>query len=123
MTNAVGTLVSAPVSLTILSLIVPPAVTSQPYKSTATVGSPASFTVGASGTGPISFQWLLNGAPIAGATAQTLTLPSVQVSDAGTYSAVVTNARRVRDEHGRRARRCPRPPSRPSSSTSRARPR
>ncbi len=91
-TNAVGTLVSAPVSLTILSLIVPPAITAQPYKSTATVGSPASFTVGASGTGPISVQWLRNGAPIAGATAQTLTLPSVQATDAGTYSAVVTNA-------------------------------
>jgi hypothetical protein len=91
-TNAVGTIVSAPASLTILSIVVPPAITSQPYKSTATVGSPASFTVGVSGTGPISVQWLLNGAPIAGATAQTLTLASVQGTDAGTYSAVVTNA-------------------------------
>jgi len=91
-TNAVGTIVSAPASLTILSIVVPPAITSQPYKSTATVGSAASFTVGVSGTGPISVQWLLNGAPIAGATAQTLTLASVQGTDAGTYSAVVTNA-------------------------------
>ncbi len=91
-TNSAGAIVSAPASLTILSLVVPPAVTSQPYKSTATVGTSASFTVGASGTGQLSFQWLVNGATIAGATAQTLTLPSVQVTDAGTYSVVVSNS-------------------------------
>jgi hypothetical protein len=90
-TNSVGTVVSAPASLEILALVVPPAVTSQPYKSTATVGSAASFTVGASGTGPISYQWMLDGAPIAGATSATLFLPSVQTGDAGTYSVVVSS--------------------------------
>ncbi len=90
-TNSVGTIESAPVSLTILSLLVPPAITSQPSKASATVGSSVSFTVGASGTGPMTYQWQLNGAAIAGATAATLTLPSVQLADAGTYTAVATN--------------------------------
>jgi hypothetical protein len=90
-TNSVGTIVSAPASLTILSLVVPPAITSQPYKTTATVGSAASFTVGASGTGPLSVQWMLGGAPIAGATLETLTLANVQMTDAGTYTAVVSS--------------------------------
>ena len=90
-TNAVGTAQSALANLSILSLIVPPAIVAQPYKSAVTLGSPASFTVGASGTGQLSYQWLLNGAPVAGATTATINIPSAQPSDAGTYSAVVSS--------------------------------
>ncbi|HEY5078758.1 MAG TPA: immunoglobulin domain-containing protein [Opitutaceae bacterium] len=90
--NSVGEAVSAPAYLTILSLFVPPAITAQPYYlSSATVGSPVSFTVGAAGIAPLSYQWLKDGVPVAGATAETLTLLHVQAADAGTYSAVVTN--------------------------------
>ena len=91
-TNSVGATVSAPVSLTILSLVVPPSITSQPAKISATAGSSASFTVVASGTGTLAYQWMVNGAPIAGATTATLTLPNVQLTDAGTYSAVASSA-------------------------------
>jgi hypothetical protein len=90
-TNSVGATVSAPVSLTILSLVVPPAITSEPSKASANVGSSASFTVGASGTLPLTYQWSVGGVPIAGATAPTFTLPDVQASDAGTYSVVLNN--------------------------------
>jgi hypothetical protein len=90
-TSALGTAVSAPVSLTVLSLFIPPSITSYPEKLTATAGSPAMFTVGASGTQPLTFQWLLGGVAIPGATSATLVIADVQVADAGTYSAVVTN--------------------------------
>jgi hypothetical protein len=89
--NSTGAIVSAPVGLTILSLFVPPSITSQPYKALATAGSPVTFTVGASGTGPLTYQWLADGVPIGGATTATFTLPSVQPADAGTYSAVASN--------------------------------
>jgi hypothetical protein len=70
---------------------VPPEITAQPYKNTAAVGSPIDFTVGASGTGPLTYQWFLNGSPIGGATSATLNIQSVSTSDAGTYSVVVGN--------------------------------
>jgi hypothetical protein len=89
--NSTGTTESAPVSLTILSLFVPPSITAQPYMSTDSAGSSVSFTVGASGTAPLTYQWLLGGSPIGGSTAPTIAMPSVQAANAGTYSVVVTN--------------------------------
>jgi hypothetical protein len=89
--NSTGTTTSAPVTLTILSLFVPPTITAQPYLSTVSAGSSVTFTVGASGTPPLSYQWLLNGSPIGGATAPSITISSVQASNAGTYSVVVSN--------------------------------
>jgi hypothetical protein len=91
-TNSVGTIVSAPVSLSILSLIVPPSITSQPNKISVTVGSSASFTVGASGTGPLTYQWFVGGAPIAGAATAALNVQDVQMANAGTYTVVASNA-------------------------------
>lgn len=41
------------------------------------------------------YQWRFNGAPLPGATAATLTIPSVQASDAGLYSVVVTTGLEV----------------------------
>ncbi len=89
--NSLGAASSALANVTILSIIVPPSITSQPEKTTATVGTSASFTVGAAGSIPLTFQWQVNGLPIAGATLATLTLPSIKVSDAGNYSVVVSN--------------------------------
>ncbi len=40
----------------------------------------------------VTFQWMKNGAPIAGATAATYTLSSLQLNDAGLYNVVVTNS-------------------------------
>src|SRR5262249_17535466 len=53
----------------------PPSITSQPVNQTVTVGQNATFTVGASGTQPLSYQWFLNGTnAVSGGTAATLTL-------------------------------------------------
>ena len=70
---------------------VPPSINTHPQDQTANQSSPMTFTVGA--TGPLlSYQWRHNGTNIAGTTSSTLSISHVQESDAGIYSAVVTNA-------------------------------
>jgi hypothetical protein len=70
----------------------PPFITRHPSAATASAGSSVAFEVAAVGKPPISYQWQLNGTNIIGATNTTLTLNSVQPSDAGNYTVVVTNA-------------------------------
>src|SRR5581483_1686437 len=52
-------------------------------------GNPATFTTTASGTGPFSYVWRLNGAQLSGQTSNTLNLPTVSSTNAGTYSVEV----------------------------------
>jgi len=68
-----------------------PAITLQPQGLAILSFQSAQFTVAATGTAPLFYQWLLNGAPISGATNGTLSLASVQPGQAGDYSAVVFN--------------------------------
>ena len=74
---------------------VPPSITTEPTNQTVDVGKTATFTVGASGTAPLSYQWV-NGsthANIAGATSSSYTTPPTTLADNGsTFFAVVTNA-------------------------------
>lgn len=49
------------------------------------------LSVGAMGTTPMSYQWLLNGAPIVGATARNYVKSPLEVQDEGWYSVVVGN--------------------------------
>src|SRR5262249_8318916 len=70
-----------------------PMITSEPQDQTVFLTQTASFTALASGTSPLSYQWYFNtNSPIAGATNLTLTLPNAQTTNAGVYSAIVTNA-------------------------------
>ena len=68
-----------------------PAITTQPVTQTAPVGSTVAFSVAASGTPPLTYQWRWNGTNLAGANSATLTLPDVQLAQSGAYSAVVSN--------------------------------
>ncbi len=71
----------------------PPAIEADPGDQTVFVGETASFTVFASGTAPLFYRWYFNtNTPLAAATNSTLTIPNAQTSDAGGYSAVVSNA-------------------------------
>ncbi len=67
-------------------------ITSQPQNITVTAGSSATFTVTATGTAPLSYQWRKNGTNISGATASSYTITNVQPADAATYSVVVGNS-------------------------------
>ncbi len=69
-----------------------PIVTTQPQPQTVTAGASVTFTVVASGTLPLSYQWSQTGAPLAGATNAALTLTNVQAANAGSYTVRVTNS-------------------------------
>ncbi len=56
------------------------------------VGQSVTFSVTAAGTSPFTYQWYKNSAVIAGATAATYTISSVQTTDAGNYYAIVSNS-------------------------------
>ncbi len=71
--------------------LLPPVVTAQPQTQTVSAGAGVTLTVVASGTGPLSFQWLHDGSPIAGATTATLSLNAVQTSAAGDYFVLISN--------------------------------
>ena len=69
-----------------------PVITTQPQSITVAQGNNASFSVTATGTAPLSYQWRRNGINITGANASTYTISNVQTSHAGSYSVVVSNA-------------------------------
>ena len=54
-------------------------------------GSNLIFSVTAYGSAPFSYQWLFNGAAIAGATNSLLTISNTTLANAGSYQAVVSN--------------------------------
>jgi hypothetical protein len=70
-----------------------PAITTQPASQTVTLGQPATFTVTATGTGPLAYQWYLNSVAISGATSSTYTTPSTTSSNNGAvYTVTVSNS-------------------------------
>jgi hypothetical protein len=72
---------------------VAPAITTQPANKTVTAGQTAAFSVTASGTTPLTYQWQKNNANIGGATAATYTTPATTLAMSGsTYRCVVTNS-------------------------------
>ena len=56
-----------------------------------TAGLSATFSVSATGSTPLSYQWRFNMTNIAGATTNTLTITNAQATNAGLYSVVITN--------------------------------
>ena len=72
---------------------VAPAITAQPTDQRVLIGQTATFTVTASGTAPLAYQWQKGGASINGATAASYTTPAVTLADdAATFQVVVTNS-------------------------------
>jgi hypothetical protein len=69
----------------------PPFITTQPQSVVVNAYDTASFSVIASGTPPLSYQWSLNGTNISGATSSSLTISNVSQSDLGAYAVIVTN--------------------------------
>ena len=86
--NATWSTTSSVVNLT---LLFPPSITNQPQDQLANAFSTATFEVGASGTAPLSYQWLSGGTNLPGAIYSTLTFPSVIPPETGPYSVIVAN--------------------------------
>ena len=74
-----------------LTVNVYPAITSQPQSTNINIGANVTFTVAATGTGPLSYQWRFNSADIPGATTNSYTRSNIQLTNAGNYSVVVSN--------------------------------
>jgi hypothetical protein len=87
-TNSAGSVTSSAATLTVSSA---PSITSQPQSTSVVAGSSASFSVTATGSAPLSYQWQKGGTAISGATSSTYTIASAQTTDAGSYTVVVTN--------------------------------
>ena len=66
-----------------------PVVTTPPVSQTVYPGGPATFTVAATGAN-LTYQWLLDGVAIPGATSATYTIPAAAVANAGSYSVSVS---------------------------------
>jgi glucose/arabinose dehydrogenase len=70
-----------------------PAITQQPQPQTVPAGGTATFTVAASGSAPLNYQWQRGTTNISGATSATYALANVTTSDNGaTFRCVVTNS-------------------------------
>ncbi len=70
-----------------------PVITTNPANISVTAGQSAAFSVTASGTAPLSYQWCKNAAPIGGATASSYTTPATTTNDSGAaFNVIVTNA-------------------------------
>lgn len=88
-TNQLGKVTSSLATLTILS---PPAMLTQPADKFVGSGANIQLTVTATGSGPMQYQWYKNDLAIAGATNAALSLQRVQISDTGSYHAIVQNS-------------------------------
>lgn len=71
---------------------VAPSIVQQPTSLSVAVGQPATFSVTASGTAPLAYQWQKNGVNITNAIQSTYTISSTQLSDGGNYQVVVSNS-------------------------------
>ena len=91
--NTAGTVTSNSAMLTVSAAATAPTITTQPVNQTVTAGQAASFSVAASGTAPLSYQWNKNGAAIGGATSGSYMTPATTNSDNGAqFTVVVSNA-------------------------------
>ena len=71
---------------------VAPEITAEPISQSVTVGGIATFSVVATGTAPLSYQWQRNGTAITGATASSYTTPAAASTDNGAmFKVTVTN--------------------------------
>jgi pectate lyase len=71
----------------------PPSINTQPLDQSIFVGQNATFSVLASGSAPLSYQWYYNNDTlITNATGASFTVTNAQLSDTGGYSVIVTNA-------------------------------
>lgn len=69
-----------------------PTITGGLTSQTVKVGASATFTVIASGTGTLTYEWTKDGTTIAGASASSFTIQSAKLTDAGSYTVAVSNA-------------------------------
>jgi hypothetical protein len=89
-TNGFGTATSNEATLTVNA---PPSITTQPADQTVAQGQSATFTVVATGSPTLSYQWQRNQVNISGATTATYSIASAAATDNGAkFRCVITNS-------------------------------
>jgi hypothetical protein len=79
-------------NVTVLITSVPVGVSNEPASASVYQNYPATFTVAATGSPPIYYQWYRNGSAITGATASTFTLGAAGLTNNGdSYTCLVSN--------------------------------
>jgi hypothetical protein len=76
-----------------------PLINEHPTSQYRLAGETATFNVQAVGPGPLSYQWYHRNVPLAGANANTVTIPDVRADDAGEYYVLVSNECGTRSSH------------------------
>lgn len=69
----------------------PPVIQTQPAGADLLIGSPVTFSVTVTGSEPLTYQWIMAGTNLPGATSSSLTINSVKASDVGAYSVLISN--------------------------------
>jgi len=92
-TNPAGSITSIAATLTVNATQTAPSITTQPSNQTVTAGQTATFTVFATGSAPLSYQWQKNNANISGApNSPSYTTPATTLGDSGsTFRVIVSN--------------------------------
>lgn len=80
------------VSAGTISVVQLPIITAQPQSLWVNPGDTASFSVTATGSGTLSYQWQLGGTNLSGDTAATLAINNVQAANAGNYTVAVSSS-------------------------------
>ncbi len=86
--NPVAAILSSNATLT---LLIPAEITQQPQSTNVSPGVTVTFSVTATSSTPITYQWRFNDVEIPGATNRMLTVANAQEEDAGNYTVVVTD--------------------------------
>ncbi|WLT30920.1 hypothetical protein [Geothrix sp. PMB-07] len=91
--NSIGSVTSNAAGLTVTSASEAPSITTQPRDQIVTSGQPGNFSVVASGTAPLSYQWKRNGTIISGATSANYTMAVTTSADHGaSFTVTVSNS-------------------------------
>ncbi|MEQ1354415.1 MAG: immunoglobulin domain-containing protein, partial [Candidatus Acidiferrum sp.] len=80
-------------NIAVTAVATPLAITTQPTNRSVTAGQTASFSIATTGTAPITYQWMKNGAAISGANSSNYSTPVTTLTDNGAgFTARVSNS-------------------------------
>jgi Protein of unknown function (DUF1573)/Abnormal spindle-like microcephaly-assoc'd, ASPM-SPD-2-Hydin/Immunoglobulin I-set domain len=92
-TDGSGSMTSNSAILTVTAAAVAPSIASQPANQAVKAGQSATFSVTATGTAPITYQWKKNGTAISGAASASYTTPATAASDnSAQFTVTVANS-------------------------------
>lgn len=90
-TNTAGSVTSNAATLTVTAPLFAPVISTSPSSQSVIAGANVTFSVAATGTTPLTYHWLKDGATVTGATSASYTITPATNASAGNYAVTVTN--------------------------------